>query len=153
MVRRCNGTVLRVCLMFGGKDGECLKDLYQDIMYDLCRGHPTFRGESDEKTWVYRVAFNRAMLTRRTESRHPRYVTLDAATCDMVAEPANDPLVERLHELIDLLGPTDKRLVLLYLDGLNTAQMSDILGCAESTVRNQLTKIRNKLKQLNENER
>lgn len=153
MVRRNNGIVLKVCLAFSDRQSESIKDLYQDIMQDLCSGYHSFRSESEESTWVYRVALNRALRNHRSEHRRLRYVELTPELCDTLAVLAEaDPLVERLYELIDLLAPTDKALILLYLDRCTTQQMAEICGCAEITIKKRIAKIREKLIKLNQNE-
>ena len=153
MVRRNSGIVFKVCLVFSDRRSESIRDLYQDIMLDLCNGYPSFRGESAESTWVYRVALNRALHNRRSDRRRQCYVELTREMCDTIALlPESDPMVERLYELVDRLEPEDRALILLYLDGYKPRQMAEICGCADSTVKNRITIIRKKLKKMNQDE-
>lgn len=152
MVQRNWGIVDRVARMFGGRRQDTVADLRQDIFYDLCRGYPTFRGDCDERTWVYRVALNRAISHIRRRRREPLIVGLDEEALNRVDDIYADPLVDRLHHLADHLADDDRALLLLYLDGLSSAQMAAVSERSVSTVKNQLSAIRKKLKQLNENE-
>lgn len=153
MVRRNSGIVLKVCLAFSNRRSESIRDLYQDIMYDLCKGYSTFRGESEESTWVYRVALNRALRNRQAKRQRLHFVALTQEIIDRLALiDESDPLLERLYGLIDKLEPTDRALILLYLDNCSIRQMAIINGCSENTIKNRISMIRNKLKALNQDE-
>jgi RNA polymerase sigma-70 factor (ECF subfamily) len=152
MLRRCSNIMFRVCYMFTDRKPESIKDLYQDIVADAWVGYGSFRNMSAETTWIYRVALNRALQNIRHSERRPRLVELDDAIYASLSESARDPLVERLYELIDCLEPSDKALILLYLDNQGISRMAEINGCSKNTVKHRLTRIRNKLIEINENE-
>ena len=160
MLRRCDGIIFRVCLMFapGARSRRradrmaSVGDLYQDIVATLWHKRHLFRGESSESTWVYRVALNTALMQNRRRLKAPPFALLDDDTVCSIAGSASDELVERLYELLDMLPADDKALMLLYLDGLSVKEMASIRSCAESSVKNRLTLIRKKLIKLNEDE-
>ncbi|MBW8863857.1 MAG: RNA polymerase sigma factor, partial [Verrucomicrobia bacterium] len=45
------------------------QDLLQEICLQLWSSLPSFRGEAKESTWIYRVAFNTALVWKRDEKR------------------------------------------------------------------------------------
>ena len=57
LVRDNKDTIYTVCYMFS-KDSDEVSDLFQDILVNLWQGFDKFRGESKERTWVWRVSFN-----------------------------------------------------------------------------------------------
>src|SRR5262245_19413010 len=46
-------------------------DVLQDTFLQVYRHLPTFRGESQVGTWVYRIATNAALMHRRARARRP----------------------------------------------------------------------------------
>ena len=149
MLHRSQGILFKVCLAFTDRQHESVENLYQEIVLNLWRGWDKFRGESDEKTWVYRVAFNTAATEFRKTKREgrDRFVALDENIVDTIAEET-DPMRELLYELIDLLDDGDKEMLLLHLDYNSYAKMACIIGCSESTVKHRMTSIKEKMVEL-----
>jgi RNA polymerase sigma-70 factor, ECF subfamily len=140
--------VVRVC----AATPEDQDDLFQEILLQLWSSIPAFRGEAKETTWIYRVAFNTALVWRRGEKRrrvrHERLVQLDV-----------DPGVQSSHadawckrEIVDLLygairqlPKPDASLALMHLEGLSYREMAEVLGISENHVGVKLTRIRKQL--------
>ena len=59
LIRRQRSTIYTVCYMFSDNQ-EDVNDLFQEVLLKLWLGWEKFRGDSDERTWVYRVALNTA---------------------------------------------------------------------------------------------
>lgn len=57
LVEKHKTVVYTVCYMFSGSREEA-EDLFQDVLVRLWKGYDTFRGESDVRTWIYRVSLN-----------------------------------------------------------------------------------------------
>lgn len=149
MLRRCDSTIFKVCLMFTDRDPENVKDMYQDIVCTLWESWPSFRGQSKESTWVYRVAFNTAVSQVRHRSLSPMFTRLDDVTYNNLAEESQNSLVERLYELIDRLAPDEKTILLLYLDGIPAREMGLTLGITEAAVNHRIERIKKRLRTLN----
>lgn len=79
-------------------------DLLQDVLVNIWSSIPKFRGESKDTTWIYRVAFNTALVWRRGETRrrrnHDAFVKyeapLEAAPCPADSQMGPE-IVERLY--------------------------------------------------------
>lgn len=103
------------------------EDLYQEIQFQVWRSLPSFRGEANIGTWVYRVALNTALKFRRSARRRIRpvkeIVDTDART---ELEPRRQD--EILKEFIATLGAIDRSILLLYVEGLTQQQMADVVG-------------------------
>ena len=139
-------TVLKVARAYTRTADDC-QDLAQDILLQLWRSAPRFRGEAGEATWVYRVALNTALGWHRRERRRlARQRPLpDAEGPDRGPDPARREAVERLYAAIRRLPEPDVALVLLHLDGLTYRQMADVLGTSEGNVGVRLTRARRAL--------
>lgn len=115
------------------RDPERARDLEQDIHLALWRSLDGFAGECALATWTYRVAHNVAADHAARGTRSATLIGLDA-----IAEmPASDDpehaadtalTLDRLHALIARLTPADRSLMLLYLEGIGTAQIGEIVG-------------------------
>ena len=57
MVKEHRKTIYTVCYFFS-KDADEVNDLFQEILINLWKGFPKFRGESSHKTWIWRVSLN-----------------------------------------------------------------------------------------------
>jgi RNA polymerase sigma-70 factor (ECF subfamily) len=51
MLRRSRRILYKVCLAFTDRQPDNVDDLYQEIVCNLWRGWPKFRGESDTSDW------------------------------------------------------------------------------------------------------
>ena len=59
----------RIAWAYAGAAGE-EEDLFQEILAQVWRSLPTFRGDSGAGTWLYRVALNTALTWKRSTSKH-----------------------------------------------------------------------------------
>lgn len=150
LVRENEPRLRRICRIYA-PDPERGRDLYQDILVQVWRALPGFRGESNPATWLYRVALNSALAFRR-DGRWRRESPLDDQSMQW---PGHDPqphdhaareqVLERLYGAIDRLPDTDKALVLLHLDDVSYREIAEIMGLSESNVGVRLHRIRRRL--------
>ena len=139
------GVIHRICRAYA-TDHADRQDLFQDIVYQLWRSYPAYRGDSSPITWLYRVALNTALTTARRRSRRPRLVPLETAHDPPAPEaPAEH---QALHRVIGRLGQVDRAILMCYLDDLSYARIADIVGISESNVGARLTRIRAQLRDL-----
>ena len=125
-------------------------DLLQDVLVNLWSSIPNFRGDSRETTWIYRVAFNTALVWQRSERRRMRHHAAFLKTASMTAptntqSESHDELIEQLYAAIRQLPKIDASLALMHLDGLSYQEMSEVLGISENYVGVKLTRIRQQL--------
>lgn len=130
---------------------EAQEDLLQEILLALWRALPRFRGEASERTFVFRVAMNRA-LTHRFR-RPPRGEPLDAAY--ELAHPGRTPEAEattseqraRLLTSIRSLPLPARQILTLALEGLTRAEIADIFGISENNASVRLNRARRALQE------
>ena len=148
MLARCERTVFKVCLFYTDRQPDNVRDMYQDIVCNLWQAWPRFRGDSSENTWVYRIAINTAATQLRRRNRTLGIVRLTDEMVATLADCQQENLAESLYRLIDLLGKTDKSLILLYLDKIPYDQIAEIVGITETAARKRVERIKQKLIQL-----
>ena len=125
------------------------EDLVQEIVVQLWRSFPRFDGRSKFSTWMYKVALNVAISYHRSEVARTRYVITDEDQLLSATVPVEQesPEVGRLYEFIDTLNPLDRALVLLYLDGHNHTDISQVLGITATNVATKLGRIKQAMQQ------
>lgn len=153
MLRKSHRILYHVCIAFTDRKAESVNDLYQEIVLNLWRGWPEFRGRSDTTSWVYRVALNTAgtELRRRKHRDKMVLVPLNDAIVRTLTEET-DPAKELLYELIDKLDDDEKKLLLLYLDRISYAHIGLLTGLSEVTARQRIYRIKKKLVHLKQQE-
>ena len=126
------------------------EDLLQDIALALWRALPNFRGECSDRTFVYRIAQNRALsaLARRGAE--------GPAIDDMPADPT--PLVEtaiarqeestHLADAVRRLPLPYRQVMVLMLEGLEYGDIAEVLGISESNVGVRLNRARPLLRRI-----
>ena len=125
-------------------------DLLQDISVAIWRALPRFRGECSERTFIFRIAHNRAIayITRR---QLPIQDAEDAnAMEDSRPNPEETLSAEqqgrRLLDAIQQLPLNQRQVVTLTLEGLNYSEIADVLGISETNVGARLTRARQMLR-------
>jgi RNA polymerase sigma-70 factor (ECF subfamily) len=122
-------------------DRSLRQDLLQDMHVAPWRSFATFKNQCSLRTWVYRVAHNAAADFVRRHTRLRREVLmsledLEALPEDSDAERLHDEaaVVERLGTLIRQLKPIDRDVILLYLEEMDAASISEVLGISPDNV-------------------
>jgi RNA polymerase sigma-70 factor (ECF subfamily) len=141
-------------------DQEKRRDLIQDIHFAIWRSFDHYSGRCSLRTWVYQVAHNTATshVTRAFRLRRQQFVTLDdldaePAACDQPADEALDRrlVLARLSALIQRLDPLDRQITVSYLDGLEAADIAEIVGTSRGAIGMKIHRIKRLLaRQLNE---
>ena len=68
IVREHKSTIYTVCYMFS-KDEDEVNDLFQEVLINLWKGLQNFRGESDVRTWIYRISLNTCISCDRKKRK------------------------------------------------------------------------------------
>lgn len=149
MVREYKSTIYTVCYMFSNDTDE-VNDLFQEILIKLWNGYDTFRGESNLRTWIWRVSLNNCLNQDKKKKRAGQRVelTVDINPYEDVDEDALQ--VKRLHERIGRLGLVDRSIILLWLENLSYDEIGAIVGISAKNVSVKLVRIREQLKQMSD---
>ena len=132
----------RLCSVYA-VDPADQQDLFQEILLALWKSSPHFRGDSSVRTWLYRIAHNVA-VTASIRTRRKRLHEVQTDELPPLA-PDVDERREQLLDAVRRLGPVDRELVVLYLEGLSNREIGDVLGMTEGTAAVKLTRVRQRL--------
>jgi RNA polymerase sigma-70 factor, ECF subfamily len=117
-----------------------LEDACEDAFVELFRRLPTFRGQSDLKTWLYRLcvaqvrrARNRLRIVRALRAR--LHGDLPAEPTIPAAMITHSPMSDRVTSALDRMNDGDRLVFVLYeFEGLIGQQIAAIADCPEATV-------------------
>jgi RNA polymerase sigma factor (sigma-70 family) len=127
------------------RDADDFKDARQDVILQLWRSFPTFRGESKVSSWVYRVALNTILSKRKKDRDSDKNEPLTDAHLDHYEDFSGDDL-QGFAELINHLEDAEKAIVLLLMEGYGNKEIAVILDYTPTNVSTRLTRIRQKLR-------
>lgn len=137
------------------RDPEKRKDLIQDIHFEVWRSFKIFNGRSSLRTWVYRVAHNTGAshILKNKQISKNSYLNIDdvgeiADQIDYVDAFERIDQLDQLMALIQRLGPVDRQIITLYLEGLNGAEIGDIAGISSSAAATKIHRIKYKLSEI-----
>jgi RNA polymerase sigma-70 factor (ECF subfamily) len=127
-------------------------DLFQDIALAIWKALPAFRGESSERTFIFRIAHNRA-ITYIAQRRSPSATPADAVE---LSDPRPNPekgfakkqQETRLFEAIHRLPIEYRQVITLTLEGMSYTEIADVLGIGESNVGVRLSRARQMLREM-----
>jgi RNA polymerase sigma-70 factor (ECF subfamily) len=147
-------------------DREEAADLAQDTFLQVLRSIRKFRGDSELKTWIFRIAINESRNRFRWWARRRRSVTtsLDAAPAQdarpfseslaSTDEAPDQALVRRENEarlelaLRGLSRPYREVIVLCDVEGESYQEIARILGLNIGTVKSRIARGRDQLRKL-----
>jgi RNA polymerase sigma-70 factor (ECF subfamily) len=154
-----DGAYQRAAAEFGGalerlahgyeRDAERRRDLLQDLHFALWRSFAHFDGRCALRTWVYRVAHNAAASY---VARQRRTASKESVALDDIADfaDAEDPErdagdrqdLAKLVALIAQLRSPDREVILLYLEGLEAAEIGEVAGLSPGAVATRIHRIK-----------
>lgn len=124
---------------------EDQKDAFQDIILQLWKSFATFRGESEIGTWIYRVSLNTILSNVRKEKKKISTESIGPSELS-ISIAMTDGNLELLNIVIQSLKDLDKAIVILYLEGYNNKEISEILNLTLTNVSTKLNRVRAELK-------
>lgn len=123
------------------------EDLFQEVMANVWNSLPSFRGESQIGTWVYRIAVNTALVHRKKWKRGEELTDIaDTRPCAQQDLERRERLA-LLRKAIATLAEQDRLIVTLLLEGLSYKEMAEITGLTVNHVGVKISRIKQALEQ------
>ena len=150
LINEHQGLIHKVCIMYE-HDSEVRNDLFQEIVLQLWKSFPSFRGEAKITTWMYRIALNTAISgfrkqTRnvKTEDIHEKHFNIsDTGTRDEQEED-----FQKLQWAIRQLSEIERAMIMMALEEVPYDEIAETIGITQNNVRVRMNRIREKLKKL-----
>jgi RNA polymerase sigma-70 factor (ECF subfamily) len=133
-------------------DAGMREDLAQDILYALWRALPGFRGDCALRTFVARIATNRAVTHVQRALRRPPSLELPANLPEPGAGPEQSAIAadraERLRAAVRALPLALRETALLALEGLSQPEIAEVLGVTTNAVAVRMSRARTELRSI-----
>ncbi|MEM8964877.1 MAG: sigma-70 family RNA polymerase sigma factor [Bacteroidota bacterium] len=124
---------------------EDREDAFQEIVLQLWKSYPSFRGDSAVSTWMYRVAL-------QTIFNLLRQYQFTFATLPEQLSGSDAKDTETIRIALSVLDPEDRALLILYLEGYQYREIAEINLMTVTNVSTRLNRIRQKLRSLFQSE-
>ena len=142
ILTRFGDSILRYAYTYLHNMSDAEKVL-QDTLVQFLKTAPEFESENHEKAWLLRVAANLS----KNRIRYNKLRETDELNDELVAEERED--LSFVWEAVKSLPVKYREVIhLFYHEGYQTAQFAKVLGRNESTVRSDLRRGREKLKEV-----
>jgi RNA polymerase sigma factor (sigma-70 family) len=151
-IARDHGAMIRRIAASYEANAHLAEELEQEIHFALWRSLPSFRGESSLRTFVARIATNRAITHVACALRSPPSLELD----EQIPAPGEDPESRaiavshhtRLIAAVRRLPLSYRQAVTLALEGLTPKEIADFLGITANAVTVRLSRAKDLLRNL-----
>jgi len=140
----------KVCHVYCHNPGD-RDDLFQEIVIQLWKAWPGFRGESRFSTWMYRIALNTAISGLRRNRHQTVYLEPSLFTDSLKDESDTTEKEEKLATLyaaIRRLSELERAMIMLYLEDKTYEEMEEILGVNQNSLRVKMNRAKEKLRRL-----
>lgn len=129
------------------KDAQIAEEVFDDVMFVVWKDARRFAGRSAASSWIFGIAYRRAMSALRKESRHQMRIDHAVNVEDAAAtRPKGHDLIEAA---LQRLSPNHRQVVeLTYFFGFSYREIAEIAGCPENTVKTRMFHARKRLKYL-----
>lgn len=135
------------------KNEAMAEELTNEVFVDAWRNAARYEGRSQPSTWLLSIAHNRAIssLRRRREE------TWDEERAGEIADTEDDPEVTAqkgdkaavMRRCLDSLSAEHKEIIdLVYYQEMSIAEVSEIVGIPEATVKTRMFYARKKLSEV-----
>ena len=128
-------------------DPATVEEVLDDVMLVVWKDARKFRGEAAVSSWIFGIAYRKAMTAMRAERRYqaPLDHSADASALAGVSSQHN----EWIRVALMRLSPDHRQVVeLTYFGGFSYREIAEIAGCPVNTVKTRMFHARRRLKVL-----
>ncbi len=148
------GIIARIVNVYA-HNAEDKKDLMGDIVFELWKSYPKFRGDAKVSTWLYRVALNTALKSKRKRDNNRLLFVEELIAFESGASADTSPsrkAIKLLYKCIEKLTPVNRAIIILYLEDKSNEEIAEITGFSYTNITTRLNRIKGQLKVCLKNE-
>lgn len=124
-----------------------VEEVFDDVMLVVWKDARKYRGDSAVSSWIFGIAYRKAMTAMRTEQRYQ--APLDRNADASAIAGGSEKHVEWIRAALMQLSPDHRQVVeLTYFGGFSYQEIADIAQCPLNTVKTRMFHARRRLKVL-----
>lgn len=141
--------LFRVCTSYA-TDIDDAKDIFQEVLINIWKALPNFKGDSSLSTWMYRITLNVSLRYRANLIKDKKRISrMTSVVIEPIApqnlENKNYIKLNLLRNCVRMLNDADKAIISLYLESLPYKEISAITGIKENTIAVKVKRIKERL--------
>lgn len=139
------------------RDRRIAEEVVDDTMFAIWKSAPRFEGRSQVSTWIFGIAYRRALKTLDSNRRHSAMESGDdriAATAsedsrsDPEATVSSAELQRQIDDGIDQLSDNHRAVMVLTAMGYRYSEIAKIVECPANTVKTRMFHARKNLRNI-----
>ncbi len=150
IIKEHQSVIYSICYMYAPTPSD-VDDYVQEVLINLWSGFANFRGESNVKTWLWRISINTCISFMRKRKRSVKSISISESITQIASDDKDQKQIEILYQRISRLDRLEKAMILLWLESMSYDEIAQIMGLTVPTVATRLKRIREKLKQMSNN--
>ena len=124
-----------------------VEEIVDDVMFVVWTDAKKFRGKSAVSSWIFGIAYRKALTALRREGRYEAPLRRDVETADPHGGSRAD--IELIYAGLEGLSPDHRQVIeLTYFCGYSYEEIAQIAGCPVNTVKTRMFHARRRLKVL-----
>ena len=141
------GIIIKSCRAYTNTQ-EDFEDYYQEVCLQIWRSHESFREESQQSTWVYRLTLNVCLTLLKKDKK--KSITSHFLPQELIddSQVFPDESLNHLYDAIKQLSEIDRAVILLYLEEKSYQEIADIIGTNPNNIGVRIKRIKERLKKL-----
>lgn len=148
LVKQHQETIYSICLMYA-EDQDEANDLMQEALINLWRGLPSWRGDCELRSWIWRVCMN-SCINQDIKKKRRKNVSPPEVEDLLTPNSEDNKQIQMLHQRIRRLKPFDRAIILLWLEDIPYEEIGKIVGISTKNVSVKLVRIREELKKISD---
>ena len=146
--RQREAEILRAAYRILGNWADA-EDVAQETFIRLSRQGVNFASDGALRSWLYRVAINLCLDRKRSSRKFDEMPEMAAQGPSAEAATIRSEQRQQVMTALQSLPPKERAVIVLReIEGLSTAEVAEILGSTDVTVRTQVSKAIGKLRSM-----
>jgi RNA polymerase sigma-70 factor (ECF subfamily) len=146
LINQNRGIIHKICRIYSSGSDE-REDLFQEIVLQIWKSFPKFRGESKFSTWIYRIALNTAISLKKSPRIEVTVPDLPDIPYHEEKHVGDDPVTVLYHAIGQLLK-VERALIFLWLEEKSYEEIGKTIGLTAKNVSVKLVRIKAKLSKI-----
>ena len=128
---------------------EEMKDLRQEVLINLWKGYPQFKGTAQLSTWIYRVSLNTCItFCKKLRNKEESLPIESLLAGDVIDDNSKTEHLREMYRLIYQLNRMEKAIIMMWLDERSYEEIAEVCGMPRNTIATKLRRIKEKLTKL-----